>query len=495
MAQAELAPAAAPPRPAVTERPFRLAQIAVAIILLFKIYLAFAGPPVGDEAYYWIWGQKLGWSYFDHPPLHAWLLRVVSVFGWNLFSLRLLTWLTLGGTLWIFWLWAKRLKPEDPAAWFWPTAAIYLASPVFFWTSGISFHDHLLTFLCIASASVFLRFAETWEATGKGWRWLYLAATLLGLAVLTKYNGVLLGIGVAVFFVVHKPLRPLWRSPHLYLAGLLSVALQAPVIWWNITEGFASYKFHLSERWGGELFKFTPTHALTFVALTFVAVGPFLFPAIIRLIRKPLGTPFADRARSLALSVFVVSTLTMGFLSFFIEIFFYWNIVAYILMMPMLAGWFVRRRVMLAHIIFGALIALTYSYHSTINPANDWTLSSTFGWNAVAKRVAVFEKKYKTDFVAATRYTTAAQLAFAMHDPEVTAIADRHDQYDYWFDPAAHEGKDAIVVSDQRLGLKEIEGHFDELTKLQTVPYKQFGLTIYSPTIYLGKRYHSKSTK
>ena len=69
-------------------------------------------------------------------------LGAMSVFGWNVFSLRALTWVTLAGTLWIFWLWAKRLKPEDPGAWWWPSAAVYLSSLLFFLMSGVTFHDH-----------------------------------------------------------------------------------------------------------------------------------------------------------------------------------------------------------------------------------------------------------------------------------------------------------------------------------------------------------------
>ena len=218
-------------RSPVVMRPATIAQIAVLLLLAIKLYLSISAPPIGDEAYYWMWGQKLGWSYFDHPPLHAWLLRLMgTIFGWNLFSLRILTWATLIGAAAIFWSWAKRLQPDDPGAWFWPSAAIFLASPLFLLMSSIAFHDHLLIFLCLLSAHLFLLFTEKWVATGRGFTWLYLAAVAIGLAVLTKYNGVLLGVAVAVFFAVRRESRPLYRSPHLYLAALLSVAIQAPVM-------------------------------------------------------------------------------------------------------------------------------------------------------------------------------------------------------------------------------------------------------------------------
>ena len=481
----------------VASRPVLVAQVFFVLLLALKIYLAAFMPPIGDETYYWMWGQKLAWSYFDHPPLHPWLMRLMSlVFGWNLFAIRALTWFTLGGTLWIFWLWAKRLKPDDPAAWFWPTAAIYLASPLFWLMSGISFHDHLLIFLSALTIHLFVTFAERYEAGAPNLRWLYAGAVALGLAVLTKYNGVFLGVGLVVFFLAHRPVRAMWRSPHLYAAALVAVAIQAPVVWWNFTEGFASYKFHLSERWGGSLFTFHPLNVLEFLVVATLAMSPFLVPALVGMARRPLGVPFADRARVLSLSIFAASSLGMLFLSMFVEIFFYWNIVAILPLMPLLAGWIRRRWVLLLHLLYGTLLAGGFAFDQTIVPVGnligryDWTASSTFGWPAVAERIEALEKTHTIGFVAATRYTTAAQLGFALHDPEVTAISSRHDQYDYWFDPAAHQGQDALVVSDPQLGLGEVAPYFDSLTPLETVPYTAFGHTIYEPTIYLGKRFH-----
>ena len=476
----------------LTSQNVLFAQIVVGVFLLVKIYIVFNAPPVGDEAYYWMWGQKLGLSYFDHPPLHAWLLRAMAaLFGWNLFALRALTWMTLGGTIWIFWIWSKRLKPEAPASWFWPTVALYLASPMFFLMSGLSFNDHLLILLCLLAGHLFLVFAEKYETSGRDFVWLYAGATALGLAVLTKYNGVLVGLGIATFFIVHRPVRRIWRSPHLYLAALLSVAIQAPVFYWNATEGLASYRFHLSERWGGAPLKFHPWYGAGFAALTLALVGPFIFVPLVRLIRRPLGTPFADRARLLALCVFGVSTAVMGALSFFIGVYFYWNIVAYILLMPLLTGGVTGNRVARGQYVFGLLLVLVYAYHTTIRPETaDWAVASTFGWSGVSDRIRSLEQEYPVGFIATTRYSTAAQLGFAMHDPEVTAIDDRHDQYDYWFDPTAHRGQDALIVSDSSLGLGSVKAHFDQITEIEIVPSSLYGITIYKPTIYLGRNFH-----
>jgi 4-amino-4-deoxy-L-arabinose transferase-like glycosyltransferase len=479
----------------VVARPVRLAQAAVAILLVLRLWLSLMAPPVGDEAYYWMWGQKLGWSYLDHPPLHAWLLSAMSVFGWNVVSLRALTWVTLAGTLWIFWLWARRLKPEDPGAWWWPSAALYLATPLFFTMTWLAFHDHLLIFLSLAAAHCFLVFAEKWEADRDGIGWLYAAAVLLGLAVLTKYNAVLLGIGVAVFLVAHRPTRSAWRSPHLYVAALLAVAMQAPVIWWNATEGFASVNFHLSERWGGPLTQLHPANVLTFVALAIVFLSPFMVGAIVRLIRKPAGQPFADAARVLALSVLAVSSIALLTLSLFAEVYFYWNIVAFMLVMPLIAGWIKRRSMMIAQLIYGLIFAVLSVVNFTAMPVfnlfgiDDWTTESIYGWPTVAARVESLEQEHDIGFVAAARYTTAAQLGYAMHDADVTALADRHDQYDFWFDPHAHLGENALIVSDPRIKVGQIRPYFEKLELIETVPFERFGRVIYRARIYLGTAY------
>ena len=479
----------------------RALQAIVVLLLAIRACLTFFMPPIGDEAYYWMWGQKLGWSYFDHPPLHAWLLHLSSlIFGWNYFSLRVLTWMTLGGSFWIFWIWSRRLSPDDPGKWFWPTAAIYLASPMFFIMSGLSFHDHLLIFLCLLSGHLFLVFAERYETDGTGFRWVYAAAIALGLAVLTKYNAVLFGIGTAVFLLVRRELRPALRTPHPWLAALVAIAMQVPVFWWNATEGLASYKFHLSERWGGT-FAYKQLGLPIFILTALLIISPFLFPAIFGMFRRRLGTPFADRARLLALSAFVSSTALMAFISLFVETFFYWNITAFALLMPLLNGWIRHRWVIALHCFYGLFWASLLLVNNTMAPvANlmggiDWTNASTYGWQQVADRITELRKTNPVGFVAATRYTTAAQLGFALHDPEVTALSSRHDQYDYWFDAVAHEGQNALVVSDPQLGLNYARTHFDDIVKLADVPYVAFGVTIYRPSIYLGVNFHAEGRK
>ncbi len=237
---------------------------------------------------------------------------------------------------------------------------------------------------------------------------------------------------------------------------------------------------------------------LNFVLLAFHFISPLLFPAIYTIVGRPLGAPFADRARILALSVFAVSTATMIVLSMFVEVFFYWNIIGVLLLMPLLAGWFDRVWVYRLHLGYGLCVALFTLVNFSIVPIGnlvgryDWTVSSAWGWTEVAARIETLEQQHEVGFVAATRYTTAAQLGYAMHDPEIVAIADRHDQYDYWFNPAEHEGQSALVVSDPVLGTRYVSRFFDTFKLIDTVRFERFGQVIYRARIYLATGFHAE---
>jgi hypothetical protein len=71
----------------------------------------------------------------------------------------------------------------------------------------------------------------------------------------------------------------------------------------------------------------------------------------------------------------------------------------------------------------------------------------------------------------------------------VTALADRHDQYDFWFDPKAHRGEDALIVSDPRIKTGQIEPYFETLKLIETVRFERFGRVIYRARIYLGSNF------
>src|SRR5262245_29966213 len=98
-----------------------------------------------DEAYYWMWGQHPALSYYDHPPLNAWLLGLSgAAFGWNAFALRLPVLLSFVADIYALWLLSRRIGGAEWQSTFWTTLVLFLATPFFFVVSGVALPDHLL---------------------------------------------------------------------------------------------------------------------------------------------------------------------------------------------------------------------------------------------------------------------------------------------------------------------------------------------------------------
>ncbi len=461
-------------------------QLLVLLFLAIRAYFDLKADLFGDEAYYWMWGQRLGWSYFDHPPLHAWLLRLVAITaGWHPISVRLLSWLTLAGVLLIFRSWAARMAPEAPRLWFWRTAAIYIASPIFFGMTMIAYNDHLLVLLSLLAIHCFVVFidrVETGEA--RALRWLYGAAIALGLAVLTKYNGVFIGFGFVATCLLRPKLRRLLATPHPWLTGLLAAAMQAPVIYWNFAANLASFRYHLDDRWGGAVGHFSWLHPVNFILLCIILWSPFLVWPLIRMLRSTPATDFEGRARTVAVSIFAISSLSFLAISCVLDAFFYWNIVAFIGLMPLLTRFMGNPVLRWAHYLFGLLFAVLIVVNFSVIPVGellgirDRGSSSDYNWTAIGEHMRAAEEKTPADLIAATRYSTTAQLGFALGTPDTVKLSPEHSQYDYWQDEADYAGKSALILTDEQDGdgtFTWLRQHFASLTQIDSIDTMMLG--------------------
>jgi 4-amino-4-deoxy-L-arabinose transferase-like glycosyltransferase len=477
-------------------RSIRIMQGVVAVLIVLKLWFDIATPPMGDESYYWMWGQRLELSYFDHPPLHAWLLWLTEkLVGWHWWSVRALTWVCLGTTLAVFWSWARRIMPENRQDYFWRTTTLYLATPIFWLMSTIAFNDYLLIALAIVAAHFFLVFLTEWEAGIRRHIPLYLAALFLGLAVLTKYNGALLGLAFAAMVLSRRATWPLLRNPHLYVAGLLSVAMQAPVLWWNLTEGMASFNFHLGTRLTGSTASLAYGYPLVYLANMALVLSPFLFIALFRYPFGPKPTGFEANGRRFAFAGFGVSTLVFLAVSFFVYVFFYWNIIGYVALLPVAFRYLGKRWLFWLHTAFGLAMAIVLTANFTLFPlANlvgpkDWGTSANFGWDELAVAVSQERAAHPEAFLGATRYTYAAQIGYQLRTSEVTSFNTLTDQYDFWTDRQALAGRDALIIADGAWPIGFAQTQFANMTLLRTVTISRFGQPVTDYEIWLGESY------
>ena len=216
-----------------------------------------------DEAYYVLYGQNLAWGYFDHPPLVGLLTFLGSkLFSGNL-AARFFTVLLQPITLWIVW---KTLDKQEVINNKVRLFFIIAASLVMFSAYGfITTPDVPLLFFTALFLYVYKNFLAKQNLSNS----LFLSICMAGL-VYSKYQGVIL-----IGFVVLSNLK-LLKSGWFWMAGLVALGLAAPHFWWQYSNEFPSFKYHLIDRSSGfkwnYFFEYLPTQIAIFNPFTFGAL-------------------------------------------------------------------------------------------------------------------------------------------------------------------------------------------------------------------------------
>ena len=472
---------------------FRVHRALAIGFLALKLVLLVAARPFMDETYYWLWGQHLSLSYFDHPPLVGWTQALASFLGWNTIGLRAFVLLTLIGDLALLYGFARHIAG---AAWrdmFWASAALFLATPIFFGLTNLALPDHLLVFFALAAIYVFTRFRTAYEAGVPRWHFLHLAAIAVGLATLSKYSGALLAACIFLIVVFTPKLRSLFRSPHLYIAMALAIVMQAPVLIWNLQNDMASFGFIFGGR------RITGDFDLGGVAGFVLGFPLVLSPFLL----WPLGRfLFArdDSGNNFVRLIFWFSTLGFFAASFFTDILIHWNAIAYAAVLPFLAEWLRSKWLAIGHFAFGGLIALLLAVNYTAMPLvstftyTDQSTSLSYGWDEVVPEVEKALAERDIGFIATPWYASAGALAFALRDRDVTSLFPGRDAFDYWFDPAAHAGQNALIVADRKRGLTEaIQSQFKSVRRIKRLNIVINGYVVERYSIYIAREYAPSS--
>jgi 4-amino-4-deoxy-L-arabinose transferase-like glycosyltransferase len=213
--------------------------LALAATLLFRFWLAAAAPVSADEAYFILWGRMPAIGYYDHPPMVGWLLAPLAALSEAAWLMRLpavlvppLAALMLRAAL-RSWFGGD----EDTAD---LAALAVLLLPANVWNVLIT-TDAPLALFSLASLLVFARAAQ--RESGR----LFLASGfLLGLAFLSKYLAVLLGLAYLVWSISSGKFRPIL----LVFAGALPAGLLN--LYWNYQACWCNVMFNAINRHGGE---------------------------------------------------------------------------------------------------------------------------------------------------------------------------------------------------------------------------------------------------
>ena len=412
-----------------------------------------------NEALYWAWSKRPALGYFSHPPLQAWITALVTrMFGDHAWALRApLVALRLVG-LYFFHAWAKA-RYGRPAA---ITGSFLFACSTTAIACGlIAFPDaYLFPFV-----AVLMYYSE------RG-RWLP-AGLALGLACLAKWFAVLLIPAWFVALVCNGESRPRgWRNA--ICAGLLALALQAPVIAWNMQHDWAGLYMQLSGRHHHELPEL-PTlvrHLGTFTVGQ-IAMGGFSLLAM--LIVMACGAGFKatgiDRTqRKPFVWLWALPTILVFLPSAIIgEFRIYWTWCALIPLTYAIAAalelnarqLFALRATSISLIgIQLSLFLLAYNVplYGSRTDLRRTLASSGSGW-ADWRDTLVATNMFRGDTqIVASDFHVASQLAWALKtsDPGSIRVAGIKNQFSYWEKPLASKlGNFLFVGTDRYRGLEQ----------------------------------------
>jgi 4-amino-4-deoxy-L-arabinose transferase-like glycosyltransferase len=406
-----------------------------------------------DEAYYWEWSRRLALSYYDHPPLVAYLLRVsTALFGDTQGGVHLPALILSALTSVVLFRLVLDLFPGNrPLAW-WSVLAVQ-SMPLFALGAVFTTPDAPCALVWLLT----LRFV--WSAHGGRARHWYLAGLCGALGILSKYVFVLSLVGVLAFLLSSPSSRTWLRRREPYL-GVAIMALGAvPILIWNARHDWASFSFHLIERHHG---RFHPLANVGRLLTAQLAASPLLFAACL-----VGGWRSYERARSGDEVHRFLLCSSMGILGFF-------AIVG--VLTPVNPNWFIfgystlaisacaamleaKRRLLRAWVVGSGLVsgALFYLQALTlavpIPPSTDFATDLN-GWSTIGRKVDELRgtmPRPERTFVLTPRFQLSALVAFyGSHEATVTRLGGRRDQYDYWRSEAQLPGEDAIVLTDDR---------------------------------------------
>ncbi|RBP48163.1 4-amino-4-deoxy-L-arabinose transferase-like glycosyltransferase [Roseimicrobium gellanilyticum] len=459
----------------------RLAYIASGIIELSE-----------DEAYQWMWSQRLDWAYYSKPPLIAWVQWLgTHLWGSTAFGVRFFSPVfafIFGVVVWLF----LRKRTDERTA-FWATM-VFAATPLFAVGATLLTVDAPTVFFYTTSILAMWMAMEE-DSTA----WWVMAGSGMALGFLSKFFSPFLWVGFCLFLVWTPSYRTQLKRPGPWLALCLMALGVVPVLIWNSAHGWITLT-HLQERGGLDRpASFNPASLTEFAGAVTVLLNPVFFLSVlaalwgfIRLKDKPALWKFLFCA-SVPVFVFYLflacrakaqpNWIAPAAPALFLLAILWWH-------HRSLGNPKVAQRWLAAGVVLGlpvvAILHETHLLHKafgvTLNAKND-PLVRVRGGSDLAHLVedqrARLEKDGAPVFIIADHYGRASLLNFYLPEARhmlpdgqlVYVQSSERPQNQYWFWPSYEHltGENALFVmhsSNERRAPKRLRAEFESVESL-----------------------------
>ncbi len=191
-----------------------------------------------DEVYYWTYALHLQLSYFDHPPLVAFFIRL---FTFNLklndeIFVRLTAIIGSAINTWLIFKILLRIKNERAGLY---GALLYTAC---IYTSIISglfiLPDSPQVVFWLISVYLLIKIFILKEKQNKN---LLLFGLCAGIATMCKIHGIYLWFAAVIFIFTFD--RKQLGNKYLYISGVITLLIISPIFIWNYQNAFITYQY------------------------------------------------------------------------------------------------------------------------------------------------------------------------------------------------------------------------------------------------------------
>lgn len=206
------------------------------VIFINLLYNSFL-PLHPDEAYYWVWSKNLQLSYYDHPPMVAYLIKAFTIFSHSEWSIRLASVTAVSSASWLLYLLAQKMFSTTVAE---LSFFLFLFIPIVQINYQVVTPDVPLLFFW--TLTLYFAYSAIFEGKQNFFYWSGIA---IGLMLLSKYTGILLVVGLFGFLLTTR-YRPLLCHKSFYLTIGLALFVFLPVLLWNQSHHWASFYYQLN---------------------------------------------------------------------------------------------------------------------------------------------------------------------------------------------------------------------------------------------------------
>ena len=213
----------------------------VGIFFVFRLILAATLGLGVDESYTLAIAHELSLCYYDHPPLHYWIVHAFIPLLGDGRAARLPFILLFAASSWLLYALTRRLFGA-PAGW-WAVLALNLSAFFTVSAGGWVVPDGPLLFCLLAAALTVAGalFPET--VAPSPWQTWIITGCWIGLAGLSKYHAALFALGLYLYLASVPSRRQLLRHPALWAGVLVAGIVISPVLIWNAQHHWVAIAF------------------------------------------------------------------------------------------------------------------------------------------------------------------------------------------------------------------------------------------------------------